>query len=123
MAVAEARNLIGRPFLNEHTYIRGTDLKSGVIHFVAVYGNITETQAKNLVGYPDLTVIRAPFGLYLWEKNTHIQMFFLKACINPQTVKTRLSQVTLWLSGSRELARIIASPGCAVQRLRRSIRS
>jgi hypothetical protein len=95
MAVAEARALIGRPFLTEHTYIRGTDLKSGVIHFVAVYGNITETQAKNLVGYPDVTAIRAPFGLYLWEKNTHIQMFFLKTCINPQTIKTRLSQVTL----------------------------
>lgn len=108
MSVAEARNLVGRPFLKEQDQILGSDLACGIIHFVGVYGNVTEGQAKNLVGYPDLTVIKAPFGLYLWEKNTHIQLFFLKGCINPQTVKTRFSEVTNWLSGSREQGNIIA---------------
>ncbi|HYC28081.1 MAG TPA: hypothetical protein VEB42_04680, partial [Chitinophagaceae bacterium] len=108
MSVADARNLIGRPFLHEVNEIgvRGKD--GGVIHFIAVYGSATENQVKNLVGYPDLTAIKASFGYYLWEKNTHIQMFFLLKCKNPATVKTRLSQVLNWLTASKEQSKIIA---------------
>jgi hypothetical protein len=112
MSVADARNMIGRPFLYEHTAIKGSGFTSGIIHLVAVYGNVTEGQAKGLVGYPDITVIKAPFGLYLWEKNMHIQLFFLKSCINPQTVKTRYSEVSNWLNASREQANIIKRAGC-----------
>jgi hypothetical protein len=108
MSVSDARNSIGRPFINEHNFLIDNTKNSGVIHFVGVYGNSTEMQVKNLVGYPDLAVIKAPFGFYLWEKNMHIQMFFLKNCINPQTVKTRLSEVITWLRSSREQAKIIA---------------
>ena len=36
----------------------------------------------------------------------HIQMFFLKTCINPQTIKTRYSEVTNWLNSSREQGNI-----------------
>lgn len=108
MSIADARNLIGRPFLQEHELIRGNKLSSGAIHFVAGYGNISEAQAKSLVGYPDVTVIKASFGLYLWEKNMHIQIFFLKVCVNPQTVKTRCTELVNWLNSSRELSNIKA---------------
>jgi hypothetical protein len=107
MSVADARNMIGRPFIEEHELIRRRKEKMGVIHFVAIYGNTTETQVKNHVGYPNLTVIKGPFGYYLWEKNSHIQMFFLIKCINPQTIKTRLSQIMNWLNGSAELPKIV----------------
>lgn len=107
MSVADARNRIGRPFVYEHRLIENIPEKSGVVHIIGVYGNTTEIQAKTLVGYPDITVIKAPFGYYLWEKNVHIQIFFLKSCINPQTVKTRLSEVINWLTGSREKQRIL----------------
>lgn len=107
MSVADARNRIGRPFVYEHRLLEGETFKSGVIHFVSVYGNATEIQAKSLVGYPDITVIKAPFGCYLWEKNVHIQIFFIRNCINPQTVRTRLSEVIDWLNGSREKSRIL----------------
>jgi hypothetical protein len=109
MSVADARNLIRRPFLHEQDEITGvTGKDSGIIHFIAVYGNATEIQVKNLVGYPDLTVIKASFGYYLWEKNTHIQMFFLIKCKNAPTIRTRLSQVINWLTASKEQPKIIA---------------
>ncbi|HMG15826.1 MAG TPA: hypothetical protein VK590_10280 [Saprospiraceae bacterium] len=54
-----------------------------------------------------MVVIKAAFGFYLWEKNYQIQMFFLKNCINPQTVKTRLSEVINWLNSSKEQSKII----------------
>ena len=107
MSVADARNLIGRPFIEEHELIKGKKEKSGVIHFVAVYGTATEIQAKNLVGYPDLTVIKDSFGYYLWEKNAHIQMFFITKCINQQVIKTRLSQLINWLNDSKEKSKIV----------------
>ena len=78
-----------------------------MIHFLAVYGNATEIQVKNLVGYPDLTVIKATFGFYLWEKNMHIQMFFLPACNNPQKIERRLSQLINWLRESLEQSKIV----------------
>lgn len=108
MSVADARNLIGRPFLQEHELIRGSTHDSGAIHFVAGYGNVTEAQAKGLVGYPDVTIIKASFGLYLWEKIMHIQIFFFKACVNPQTIKTRCTEMVNWLNSSRELSNIKA---------------
>jgi hypothetical protein len=107
MSVADARNLIGRPFIEEHELIKDREEDSGVIHFVAVYGSATELQVKNLVGYPDLVVIKGSFGFYLWEKNRHIQMFFLTKCINHQTIRRRLSQLTNWLRISREQLKIV----------------
>jgi hypothetical protein len=107
MSVAEARNRIGRPFIDEHDLINHRPEKSGVIHFIAVYGNATEIQVKNLVGYPDLTVIKSSFGYYLWEKTTHIQMFFLVKCNNPSKIVTSLTRVNNWLHNSRELPRIV----------------
>lgn len=107
MSIADARNRIGRPFVYEHKSIIDKKETSGIVHFIAVYGNVTEIQAKNLVGYPDITVIKGPFGFYLWEKNVHIQIFFLRNCINPQTVRTRLSEVINWLNSSREKTKIL----------------
>jgi hypothetical protein len=107
MSVADARNRIGRPFVYEHKLLDGQPEQSGVIHFIGVYGNATEIQAKSLVGYPDITVIKTPFGSYLWEKNVHIQIFFVRNCINPQTVRTRLSETINWLNGSREKSKIL----------------
>jgi hypothetical protein len=107
MSVADARNMIGRPFIEEHELIKEKEEKSGVIHFVAVYGNATEIQVKNLVGYPDLVVIKGSFGFYLWEKNRHIQMFFIVKCINPAIIKRCLSQVTNWLRVSKEQEKIV----------------
>jgi hypothetical protein len=107
MSVADARNLIGRPFVEEHEFIKKKIETSGVIHFVVVYGNATEIQVKNLVGYPDLVVIKGTFGYYLWEKNTHIQMFFLIACNNPQKIDRRLNQLINWLRESQEQPKIM----------------
>ena len=107
MSVADARNRIGRPFLEEHLQLdKSPSKKKGLIHFIGVYGNATEIQVKNMVGYPDLTVIKTPFGFYLWDKTTHIQMFFFSKCINYQTIGLRQSQVKIWLDTSGELENV-----------------
>jgi len=107
MSVADARNRINRPFLEEYDLLdkyKGYD--KGIIHMIAVYGSATEIQAKNLVGYPDLTVIKGPFGFYLWDKIRHIQIFFLSRCINPETIRSRIMEVRNWIKASKELNNI-----------------
>jgi len=107
MSVADARNRINRPFLEEYNLLEEYEgLDKGMIHMIAVYGSATEIQAKNLVGYPDLTVIKGPFGFYLWDKIRHIQIFFLSKCINPETIRSRINEVRNWIKASKELNNI-----------------
>lgn len=108
MSVAEARNLIGRPFLYEHTLLDEFEKDKGAIHIVTVYGNATEMQVKNLVGYPDLAVIKGRFGYYLWEKTSHIQIFFITKCVNPSAIGKGVDQLAQWLRTSREQEKIAA---------------
>jgi hypothetical protein len=106
MSVADARNQLGRPFLYEQNEIIGSEKSAGVVHFISVYGRVTSSQVKNLVGYPDLTVIKTPFGFYLWEKNVHIQIFFLQSCVNSNVIKLRIGEISIWLNSSREKVNI-----------------
>lgn len=108
MSVADARNRIGRPFISEYKHLKNQEHQSGVIHFVGVYGNATSIQVKNLVGYPDIVAIKAPFGYYLWDQVHQTQIFFLVRCINPQAISTRFSELLHWLNGSNELSNIEA---------------
>lgn len=102
MSISDARNEMGRPFLYEHELLSTTKLKSGVIHFVSVYGTCTETQIKNLIGFPDITIIKGSFGFYCWVQSTQIQFFFLSKCINPSLFGTRKSQIENWLNSTKE---------------------
>lgn len=106
LSVSDARNFLGRPFLNEHKGIHSAKNKMGVIHFITVYGNVTENQCKNTVGYPDVTLIRTSFGYYLWEQTVQIQLFFISKCINPSVVRTRKQQIINWIKSSKERSNI-----------------
>lgn len=106
LSISDARNSMGRPFLHEHELIKGSSFNSGVIHFITVYGNATETQIKNLIGFPDLTLIKTTFGFYLWEQTSQIQIFVSSNCINPNLIKTRRQQILNWLKSSNEKRKI-----------------
>lgn len=106
MSVSDARNIIKRPFLYEQDEITNSSLKKGIVHFIAIYGSATESQIKSLVGHPDLTLIKTDFGFYLWEQNTHIQIFFLTNCKNPDITKNKVQQVGIWINASNEIKHI-----------------
>lgn len=107
MSISDARNEMGRPFLYEHELLTSTNLKIGVIHFVSVYGTCTEAQIKNLIGFPDLTIIKGSFGYYCWVQSTQLQLFFITKCINPSIFGTRKSQIENWLKSTKEKNNII----------------
>lgn len=109
MSVSDAKAFTGRPFLKDHELIKispkGKE-KFGIIHFIGVYGNATEIQTKNLIGYPDLSVIIGEFGLYVWEQNTHIQLIFLTGCKTPSALKSKYLLFQKWAKSTKEIKNI-----------------
>jgi hypothetical protein len=106
MSVSDAKAYAGRPFLNDQDLIDSKKPKPGPLHFIGVYGNATETQAKNLLGYPDVSLIKDEFGLYVWEQNTHIQMVFLSNCRTPEAIEANLLLFNNWCKSSDEYTKI-----------------
>jgi len=110
MSVEDAKSFTGRPFLNDQDIIEiptGSEtLKYGPLHFIGVYGNATEIQVKNLIGYPDISVIKEDFGIYVWEQNTHIQLVFLTDCRTPEAVKSKYLLFNSWCVSSGEMENI-----------------
>jgi hypothetical protein len=89
MSVQDAKSFTGRPFLKDQELVPvGKTKNIGPIHFIGVYGNATEIQVKNLIGFPDISAIRDDFGLYVWEQNTHVQLVFLVDCKTPEAIES-----------------------------------
>lgn len=111
MSVEDAKSFTGRPFLDDQVLIlenaRFKKMKQGPIHFIGVYGNATELQVKNLVGYPDISAMKEDFGLYVWEQSTHIQMIFLTDCKTPDAVRSKFLLFTNWCVSNGEFGNMV----------------
>ena len=107
MSVSDAKSFTGRPFLNDQDIISFDKKKTfGPVHFIGVYGNATELQVKNLIGFPDISAIRDDFGLYVWEQNTHVQLVFLIDCKTPEAIESNFSLFNIWCDSTGEYENI-----------------
>ncbi|MFQ5606004.1 MAG: DUF4062 domain-containing protein [bacterium] len=108
MSVAAARELVGRPFLKDHTHaeLLAEDI-AGPVHFIGCQKNVTETQAVNLLGQPDIVVINAPFGIYAIDIVYFIQVVFLSDCRDPSSTRHACQRFFDWLFQSREAPKMI----------------
>lgn len=107
MSVEDAKSYTGRPFLKDQDLILSAAKDQyGPIHFIGVYGNATEIQVKNLIGFPDISTIRGDFGLYVWEQNTHVQLVFLIDCKTPEAIEANFLLFTNWCDSTNELNNI-----------------
>ena len=93
-SVAAAREPVGRPHLQDHLDVSELGAAGGPLHFVACHRTVSETQATNLLGFPDATVISSPFGVYVADKVQKMQFVFLANCRDPS--QTRLAVQRFW---------------------------
>lgn len=102
LSVAAARESIGRPHLGDHMLVKDLSTAAGPLHLIACHRTVTETQATNLLGFPDATVISSPFGVYLADEVQKMQFVFLANCRD--TVQTRLASQRFfeWLDQAGE---------------------
>jgi hypothetical protein len=104
LSISEAKDLVGQPFLGDHLdceYLNDQDA-IGPVHLIGCHKSITEGQARKILGHPDATIVKAPFGIYLADNVQMIQMIFLQDCRNETETINCLQRFLAWLSASGE---------------------
>jgi hypothetical protein len=84
LSISEAKELVGQPFLGDHRDYDFLNKQNviGPIHFIGCHKSITEGQARKILGFPDATIVKAPFGINLADNVQMIQIVFLQDCRN-----------------------------------------
>ena len=102
LTVAAAREMVGRPFLRDFELAPQLADVSGPIHVIACQKTATETQALAMLGFPDATVIAAPFGIYVADPIQNVQFLFLQNCRDQTMTRFSAQRFFDWLAQSSE---------------------
>lgn len=110
LTVPTAREMVGQPFLKDHDYVELAHKRSkqpaGPVHLIACQKGITEAQAMRQLGFPDATIVKADFGVYVADEVQKIQMMFLANCRDEATTQDAAGKLFDWLESSGEAARL-----------------
>lgn len=102
LAIPASRERVGRPFLNDHIAVSDYPKNVGPLHLVACHAGATEAQARTLIGHPDATLVRAPFGVFAADEIQKVQFALLKDCRDETTTRHALHRFLDWLRESGE---------------------
>jgi hypothetical protein len=102
-SVSAAREMVGQPFLRDHELIDAVGaVHGGPVHIIACQKNVTETQAMNLLGFPDATIISGAFGIYVADNVQKIQLCLITNCYDAASTKHGLQKLFEWLDRTGE---------------------
>lgn len=104
LSIAKARERVGQPFLEDYKYIKSltADDVIGPIHIIGCHKGVTETQARNILGFPDATILKDTFGVYVADNVQKIQMVFISDCSDSTSTKSGFQQFLNWLDSTTE---------------------
>jgi hypothetical protein len=103
MSVAHAREMVGQPFLKDHQKASFLQKKViGPVHVIACQKSVSESQAISLLGFPDATIVSAPFGIYMADNVQKIQIVLIKDCRDPTSTNVGLQRFMTWLRQTGE---------------------
>ncbi|MDQ2140763.1 DUF4062 domain-containing protein [Alcaligenaceae bacterium B3P038] len=102
LSVAAARELVGRPFLEDHQRIDLLASAHGPLHLIACHRGATETQATSLLGFPDATVVSGPFGVFVADDVQKVQFAFLANCRDDSQTRHASQRFFEWLQQTGE---------------------
>ena len=74
----------------------------GPLHIIACHRGATETQATKLLGFPDATVVSAPFGVFVADNIQKIQFAFIVNYRDESTTIHGVQRFFSWLEQSGE---------------------
>jgi hypothetical protein len=106
---AEARDLVGRPFLADHL-TSAARVNSGVIgpvHIIACHKSCTESQVVSFLGHPDLFIVKPPFGFLVADGASFVQAVFLPNCRDETMTRLAIQSMFEWAGQSSEDMRIV----------------
>jgi hypothetical protein len=118
--VAEARELVGRPYLRDCKTLGMSSARSpsGPVHLLACHKRCTESQVIKFMGHPDLFIVQAPFGYFVADPASFIQAFFLMDCRDDVSTRLACQRLFDWIEQAGEGSRIAARAGSRARILR-----
>jgi hypothetical protein len=121
LTVGPARELVGQPFLRDHQLASClTGKRGGPLHIIACHKTATESQAAKLLGFPDATLVAAPFGVFVADPIQKVQFAFLTNCRDEANTRYGLQGLMKWLSQTGE-EKLLADRAQARARIVRAI--
>ncbi|MDY7579925.1 hypothetical protein RGU70_16550 [Herbaspirillum sp. RTI4] len=103
LTVGPARELVGQPFLRDHQLADSLNVeRGGPLHIIACQKTATESQAAKLLGFPDATLVAAPFGIFVADPIQKVQFAFLNNCRDEANTRHGLQRFMEWLSQTGE---------------------
>lgn len=102
LSVAAARELVGRPFLEDHQRVNLLASAHGPLHLIACHRGATETQATSLLGFPDATVVSGTFGVFVADDVQKVQFAFLANCRDDSQTRHASQRFFEWLQQTGE---------------------
>jgi hypothetical protein len=107
MSVATAREMVGQPHLKDDTTAaRVARLDGGPVHLVPCHKGVTGTQAQRMLGFPDATIVAAPFGVYVLDPVQAIQIILLANCSDENATRHNVQRFLEWLPQSEQSERL-----------------
>ena len=121
LTIGPARELVGQPFLRDHQLeSKLSGERGGPLHIIACHKTATESQAAKLLGFPDATLVAAPFGVFVADPIQKVQFAFLTNCRDEANTRHGLQRFTEWLSQTGE-EKLLADRAQARARIVRAI--
>lgn len=107
LTVGPAREMVGQPFLRDHTLadVLGRDV-GGPMHIIACQKTATESQAMRLLGFPDATIVTAPFGIFVADPVQKVQFAFITNCRDEASTRHGVQRFFEWLGQTNEDANV-----------------
>jgi hypothetical protein len=105
---AAAREMVGRPFHRDYEKADGLKSKQGgPVHIIACHRTVTEKQAADLLGQPDVVTVDTSFGVLSVDRSSKVQCVFLRNCRDETSTRHAVQRTFDWLERSGE-AKLIA---------------
>lgn len=103
ISIGSAKEMVGQPFLRDHELSEVlTGTCSGPVHVIGCHKNATETQATKLLGFPDATVVNAPFGVFVADNIQKVQFAFITNCRDESHTRHGVQRFIDWLEQTGE---------------------
>ena len=101
--MAQRRKWVGQPFLHDHElspFLKGN--RGGPVHVIACHKTATEAQTTKLLGFPDATVVSAPFGIFVADSIQKVQFAFIVNCRDDANTRHGAQRFFEWLAQTGE---------------------
>ncbi|HET7486940.1 MAG TPA: hypothetical protein VFJ85_03365 [Acidimicrobiales bacterium] len=116
LSVAASREMVGQPFLHDHDLARllapGQKRRPvGPAHVIASPQAVTEPQARRLLGFPDATVVKDTWGVWVTDGVQRIQLLLVDRCTDAVATRARVQQAVGFLDASGEGRTLVERAG------------